>query len=158
MALFERYLRQLYVAAREGRRLEVYLAHLLWEVAMPQPGDEIVLNGPGAGLPLHRAADDSLPHFESGPSAATAALHLPDRPRRGRYSLRRLLVLLEPTIVLQLLACALLEQQVVLRSQDCELLTLVVGGRCCPAAGRSEACLTPNARPGREHRCPLAPF
>lgn len=80
------------------------LQNLLFEVPMPPPGKSLQF-GCTETILCQRPAVNALPMFQ--------------------YSMRRLFSLFEPRLVVQLVTCALLEQQIIIRSQDYEALVLV---------------------------------
>jgi hypothetical protein len=71
---------------------------------VPPPGKTLAF-GATAPIILQRPATDDLPLFQ--------------------YSMRRLFSLFEARRIVQLVTCALLEQQIILKSKDYELLSLV---------------------------------
>lgn len=80
------------------------LQNLLFEVPLPPPGKTLAF-GATAPIILQRPATDDLPLFQ--------------------YSMRRLFSLFEARRIVQLVTCGLLEQQIILKSKDYELLSLV---------------------------------
>jgi hypothetical protein len=106
VACFEEYLRQLYTVMHSGPELplEVYVSNLLFEVPAPRPGRAVRFN---CGGPLR------------------VAMPFPEDPPMCEFSFRRLFSLFSIDIVLAIYGTILLEEQVVLRSNDLSLLTLV---------------------------------
>ena len=80
------------------------LQNLLFEVPMPPPGKTLALWAT-AHIILQRPAPADLPLFQ--------------------YSMRRLFSMFDARRIVQLVTCALLEQQIILKSTDYELLSLV---------------------------------
>lgn len=136
VACFERYIRQLYLLSQSDLtsptvnkirfgfqhpfhvslpsfpppQITRCLQNLLFEVPMPPPGKTLQFACTETIL-CQRPASNALPIFQ--------------------YSMRRLFSMFEPRMVVQLVTCALLEQQIILRSRDYELLVLVA--ECCTA-------------------------
>eukprot|EP00039_Didymoeca_costata_P033023 m.40328 g.40328 ORF g.40328 m.40328 type:complete len:1231 (-) comp9654_c0_seq2:148-3840(-) len=109
IATFERYLRQLYNVSQEPSDipLEAYVSNLLYEVPVPEPG--------------------SCVQFWCQSAICTAIPAPQDLPML-EFSLRRLFNLFSVENILKIYSAVLLEEQVLLRSKDCELLMLVAEG------------------------------
>ncbi|XP_060531604.1 DENN domain-containing protein 5B [Cylas formicarius] len=99
-----------------GLSLESYVFNLLYEIELPTSGKSILVHlpPPDPHLPLanvilqNPAPPLELPHLD--------------------YPLRVIFVLLGVDIVVQLFTCLLLENQVLLRSTDCQKLMIVAEG------------------------------
>lgn len=106
VACLEEYLRQLYTVSQQEDcgAWERHAAYLLHQVPLPPAGATLQF---ACTRPIlcHRPPAKSLPLFE--------------------YSMRRLTLIFSPRHILQLFACALLEEQIVLRSADYEQMVMV---------------------------------
>lgn len=107
VACFEQYLRQLYAVSQMDNppmSLDCYIANLLSEVPLPPPGKTLSFRCLDTII-CHRPSSVALPLFE--------------------YSIRRLFALFPADAILKLFTCALVEHQIIIRSNDYELLVLV---------------------------------
>eukprot|EP01147_Barroeca_monosierra_P001889 gene1889-4983_t len=108
VACFEQYLRQLYLLSQLCKPSEELIAtslqHLLLHTPLPPPGCTLKFQCLHP-IVCHNPQTHALPLME--------------------YSMRRLFSLLSPENIIHLVTCLLLEKQVIIRSQDYELLVLV---------------------------------
>ncbi|XP_017775709.1 PREDICTED: DENN domain-containing protein 5B isoform X2 [Nicrophorus vespilloides] len=96
--------------------LESYVFNLLYEVQLPSAGKSLLVH-----LPPN---DPHLPLANAVIQCPAAPLELPHLD----YSLRLMFIWLGVDIVVQLFTCLLLENQVLLRSTDCQRLMVVAEG------------------------------
>ncbi|KAK9870276.1 hypothetical protein WA026_006363 [Henosepilachna vigintioctopunctata] len=96
--------------------LESYIFNLLYEIELPPPGKSILVHLP--------PSDPQLPPSSIVLQCPASPLELPHLD----YSLRLMFVLLGVEIVVQLFTCVLLENQILLRSTDCQKLMVVAEG------------------------------
>lgn len=108
VAIFEAYLRQLYSAVQKNDGgalpLECFVSNLLFEVPAPRPGKAVRFQ---CTEPLR------------------LAMPTPENPRMCQYSFMRLFNIFSVDTVLIIYSIILLEEQVVFRSNDLSLLSLV---------------------------------
>lgn len=106
VASLEAYLRQLFTVSIRGdcNLVTKYIHNLLSQVPMPKPGWTVEF-GITDGIRAYQPGRNSLPMFQ--------------------YSFQRLFALFSPATLLQLFTCVILEQQILLVSEDYELLMLV---------------------------------
>ncbi|CAH0560214.1 unnamed protein product [Brassicogethes aeneus] len=100
----------------ESLSLESYVYNLLYEVEMPSPGKSILVHLP--------PSDPHLPPYNAVLQNPSETVELPHMD----FSLRLMFTWLGVDVVLQLFTCLLLENQVLLRSTDCERLMVVSEG------------------------------
>lgn len=100
----------------ESMSLESYVYNLLYEVELPAPGKSILIHLP--------PSDPHFPPYTAVLQNPTEMIELPHMD----FSLRLMFTWLGVDIVLQLFTCLLLENQVLLRSTDCERLMVVAEG------------------------------
>ncbi|KAI4464101.1 c-myc promoter binding protein [Holotrichia oblita] len=99
-----------------GLSLESYIFNLLYEVELPAPGKSIMIHLP--------PSDPKLPLVNTILQCPSAVLELPHLD----FSLKLMFLWLGVDVVIQLFTCLLLENQVLLRSTDCQRLMVVAEG------------------------------
>ncbi|EFA02072.1 DENN domain-containing protein 5B [Tribolium castaneum] len=99
-----------------GLSLESYVFNLIYEVQLPAPGKSLLISLP--------PSDPHLPPVNAVLQSPAPPLELPHLD----YSLRLLFIWLGVDIVIQIFTCLLLENQVLLRSTDCQRLMVVAEG------------------------------
>ncbi|KAK9752529.1 dDENN domain [Popillia japonica] len=99
-----------------GLSLESYIFNLLYEVELPAPGKSIMIHLP--------PSDPKLPLVNTILQCPSAVLELPHLD----FSLKLMFLWLGVDVVIQLFTCLLLENQVLLRSTDCQKLMVVAEG------------------------------
>ncbi|KAL3266984.1 hypothetical protein HHI36_011132 [Cryptolaemus montrouzieri] len=93
--------------------LESYIFNILYEIELPAPGKSILIHLP--------PSDPQLPPTNIVLQCPAPPLELPHLD----YSMRLMFVWLGVDIVVQLFTCLLLENQILLRSTDCQKLMVV---------------------------------